>query len=212
MEEGMNLTEQEALKLEGAELDAALARNVMGWTMVLANRAIPTEDEWRDHLHCYQMNCEDWKPSTNIAQAYEAEEMVPEDLDSRKLYGETLREICFSDDSDTATYRVESVKLAVWLIAHATPTQRCRALLLWKIRGGGMNKRQRKAKMKRRIQRELGIYPKPVPSKKRRKPSNAVTIVECEKPKIKLRHAIRNFILIASVVAIFLWAFKLLPY
>lgn len=97
------------------EINEAVATKIM--------KFISHEDVWEDSVEkivvCYK---DEWSPVTNIAQAFEAEEMVPED--GRHTYGEILSmEVCGHGGSDFQE---------CWDIAHATPLQRCTALLSWK--------------------------------------------------------------------------------
>lgn len=120
----MKFSEQEALKLEGAELDAAVAELVMGW-----ERGVGFTGSWITNGAATTLNqmvrISEFTPSTNIAQAYKAEEMVPEE---RMLdWHLALTQVVAMDEGSVIQTQIRC--------SRATPTQRCRAMLLWKIRG-----------------------------------------------------------------------------
>lgn len=112
----MKVTEQEIMALEGAELDAAIATEVMGWK----KSAYPNNVCWDLTGPAVHR----WHPSTNISQAYEAEGMVP-----REQWGKHLDAfysvICRENRLQLDHFRDQ---------LHPTATQRCHALLLWKLR------------------------------------------------------------------------------
>lgn len=114
-------TEEQILAMEaGSVINALIATEVMGW------ESSPTDAVWmvKTNSGTYAaVGGKDWyDPSEYITQAYEAEEQVPED--QRTSYVDCLigliEDYPGSDDD--------------WQIAHATPLQRCKALLIWKKR------------------------------------------------------------------------------
>ncbi len=104
------LTESEVLAMEaGLEMDGLIATEVCGW-----KRNPRFNDRWIDEDGFRRS----FTPSTDIRDAYEAEEAVPEE--EREHNGSILIEVM--DDG------------RLWAIRHASPLDRSRALLLWAMR------------------------------------------------------------------------------
>jgi len=131
----MKYSEQEIMKLEGRELDEAVAVWVMGWE---SRTPLDRPDYWvrentktkSPHYH-HAATKGYWHPSTNIAQAYEAIQHVKENFFSIDISIEgtvdrwdhvSINWNGYADD----TVRVKGQGSLTELI--------CRALLLWKLR------------------------------------------------------------------------------
>jgi hypothetical protein len=100
------------------ELVAAVAEHVMGWQVFREKRrwmvgiGSPEMAIWRES------EVMDWDPLNEIADAYVMESSIPESLQGQ--YGGALVGIVERENHGNAT---------AWLLAHATPRQRCLAAL-----------------------------------------------------------------------------------
>lgn len=116
----MSHTEQQILAMKaGPVINGLIATEIMGWERVKRCSDRYT-DMWKKpngNFICVEGNL----PSQDIAQAYEAEEMVPKD--GRFDYGDLVSDITNPDGN-----------ASFWTEIHATPLQRCKALLIWKMR------------------------------------------------------------------------------
>lgn len=106
------------------ELDQAIAREVMGWTL----ETVAGDPEWicaRDGEDLVEVirgprgdTCGCWMPSSLISDAFAAEEEIERRLMST-AYAENLMKIAWRGKSGRST----------WYLIHASPLARCLAML-----------------------------------------------------------------------------------
>lgn len=99
--------------MNDSELDAAVAERVMGWKKHPHVGRTWIENGWKWHSH--------WSPTEDPAQA----RMVEDEIDRRELIYAYIRALI----DITEMSKSPNGLAQCWLIAHATPLQRCEAAL-----------------------------------------------------------------------------------
>ena len=122
------MTREEIMNMKpGRELDALVAEKVMGWK----TNWLKTDwwEEINPNTHRHKGLVKDFKPSTDIAAAFEAETKVIEKDPS--MYVHALASVVFgySQVQDISDIR------KMCMLIHATPEQRCKAALLAVMNG-----------------------------------------------------------------------------
>lgn len=117
------MTRGEVLTMRpGRELDMLVAEKVMEWK----TNWLKTDwwEEINPNTHCHKGLAKDFKPSTDIAAAFEAETKVIEKDPS--MYVHALASVVFGYNQ---VQNISDIRKMCMLI-HATPEQRCKAALL----------------------------------------------------------------------------------
>ncbi len=103
------------------DIDREVAEKVMGWRFIrVFSEVTPREYVFQDDKETMINVPIDFHPTTDIAQAWMVEEKIKE-LDSSYRYGEHLMKIIVNEYTEVISEK--------YLLAHATPLQRCKAAL-----------------------------------------------------------------------------------
>ena len=104
--------------MDNDQLDREIVRTVMGWKLI---RQLD-HHEWlyQDHTETHIRIPTDFHPTTDISQAFQVEDRIKK-LDLSYIYGEHLMQIIIDDYTEVVSEK--------YLLAHATPLQRCQAAL-----------------------------------------------------------------------------------
>lgn len=117
----MTLTREEILRRNpGPELDALVAKHVMGWTTGESWGGI----YWVDLDKCNRYEKTVFKPSRYINIAWEVESIFDQDTPLREDYAIELHNVMGLMLHEPTTLN------NIYQFAHATPEQRCKAALL----------------------------------------------------------------------------------
>jgi len=117
------LTRDEILALKpGRELDALVAEKVMGWK----TNWLKTDwyEEVNPNTHRHKGLVKDFKPSTDNAAAFEAEERAIDKDPSMYIHALASVVFGYSQVQDISDIR------KMCMLIHATPEQRCKAAVL----------------------------------------------------------------------------------